>query len=115
MDRFMVMDLDVAFTEWIYIGLFIAFLLADAVVLYLARNESEIDSRYFRMHKKWGFAKTETAKLLAASFVVHELLTGTIKSGSLMGIIVVYCLIVLQFILEYESFRRKAAKNRPPA
>jgi len=111
----MVMDLDVAFTEWIYIGLLVAFLLADAVVLYLARNENEINNRYFRMHKTWGFAKTETVKLLAASFIVHELLSGTIKSGSWMGIIVVYCLIVLQFILEYGSFKRKSAKDRPPA
>lgn len=90
-----------------HICLLIVILIVDAIVLYLARNEKDINNEYFKMHKKWGFAKSETAKLLAALFVIHELLAGGINRVSLMGIVIVYCLIVLQFILDYRSFKRK--------
>jgi len=111
----MVADMDLPITETIYTCIFVLFLIADAIVLYVSRNEDGMDHPYVKFHRKWGYAKTEILKLIGASALIYGLLVDRLKKGTLLLIMIVYCLIVLQFILEYRSFKRKTANDRPPA
>jgi hypothetical protein len=103
--------------ESIHVSLLILFMIIDVILLYMARNVEFINNEYFLFHKKWGFFKKwgflkfEIIKIFIAFSLIYELTHGTIQSGTILLLMLVYFIFVSKFLIDYISFKQKKIKS----
>jgi len=90
----------------------IAFLFADAILIYYANKHFDsIDNEYFNFHKKYGFLTIEILKLFVAVMIIGGHFYPTGKSGFFLAASLLYYAYVLRLLKDILFALRNERKN----
>ena len=80
----------------------IAFTLLDIGLIYLIRNYKPLlENAYFDFHRRHGFLKIMTLKAIVVVILSYLLLHPPGNAGALAFLILAYCVIVIQLLIDF--------------